>query len=908
MSDQSRGLAGNMPAAPATLVAPLSSLSLAPLALAGGKAVGLGTLIRAGFPIPNGFCVTTAAYALVSASAQIDPLLAQLAQRKDDPEEQLAELALSIHAAVLHVPVPSALAAAITRAYQDLSGSDALPVAVRSSATAEDLPHASFAGQHDTFLSIIGADALLVAIRRCWASLWTERAVRYRARLALDPRAVRLAVVVQRMVNTEVAGVLFTANPLTGKRRQTVVDASPGLGEAVVSGATTPDHFVVDTPTSSIRERQIGNKQLEIRPAPGGGTRRVERAPQPTICLSDAQVRALAALGAQVEAHIGAPQDIEWALDDAGQVWLLQSRPITTLFPLPKGASSTDDELRVYLCFNAQQGSTQPFTPIGISALRQLASAIAARAGVAPHDPARGPRFVTEAASRLFLDVTAALRHPLGRRILTQVLADAEVQAAAGFRRLVADPRLSLLPSSPFSFALGAARLLARSRIPWYLLQALLAPAAARARVARLECQLRNTAAEGQLSADKALAAVERLLAATPALLFQVSPLMLASMLSFTLAGRLLGELATEAERQQVLQGTQDNPTVAMNQALWQLARQVQVDAPAVRLLQETPASQLAAAYHEGALPAVLQQGLARFLQQYGHRSVDELDLGVARWEEDPGYLLSTLAGYLQLRDPASTPDRQLQRAAAASEAMVGELTRRATRRNPLRGLLVGLCLRRARALSGTRELPRHLLALVLAQARTLLQPVGKVLTEAGRLEDADEIVFLRLPEVAAALDGADMRATARDRRASYAEERGRRHVPLVLLSDGTEPTIPQPQGESHSQLLRGTAAAAGRVTGLARVLHDPHGAQLLPGEILVAPATDPGWTPLFVSASGLVMELGGAMAHGAIVAREYGLPAVVGVADATTRIATGSRITVDGTSGTVIIEGQVEA
>jgi pyruvate,water dikinase len=239
---------------------------------------------------------------------------------------------------------------------------------------------------------------------------------------------------------------------------------------------------------------------------------------------------------------------------------------------------------------------------------------------------------------------------------------------------------------------------------------------------------------------------------------------------------------------------------------------------------------------------------------------------------------------------------------------MVAELTRRATRRNPLRGLLVGICLRRARALGGTRELPRHLLALVLAEARALLRPLGIALAQAGTLDHADKIVFLALPEIAAALAGADLRPTVGERRASYAEERERRHVPLVLLSDGTEPAAPVAQEGPHAQILKGTAAAGGRATGLARVLHDPHAARLLPGEILVAPATDPGWTPLFLNAAGLVMELGGAMAHGAIVAREYGLPAVVGVAGASARIVTGSRITVDGTSGTVIIEAQAEA
>ena len=238
---------------------------------------------------------------------------------------------------------------------------DDVPVAVRSSATAEDLPQASFAGQQDTYLNVVGAEAVVDAVRRCWASLWTERAVSYRATNGIDPRAVRLAVVVQRMVDAEVSGVMFTANPVTGKRRQTVIDASAGLGEAVVSGAVNPDHFVVDTASGEILERQPGDKRVAIVAVPGGGTHQVEPAGgEDELSISDAQVRALAALGARVEAHYGAPQDTEWAIDGEGGIWLLQARPITTLFPLPAGAPDPDDDLRVYFSASVAQGVYRP--------------------------------------------------------------------------------------------------------------------------------------------------------------------------------------------------------------------------------------------------------------------------------------------------------------------------------------------------------------------------------------------------------------------------------------------------------------------------------------------------------------------------------------------------------------------
>jgi pyruvate,water dikinase len=371
---------------------------------------------------------------------------------------------------------------------------------------------------------------------------------------------------------------------------------------------------------------------------------------------------------------------------------------------------------------------------------------------------------------------------------------------------------------------------------------------------------------------------------------------------AFTLASKLLGDLASEDERQIVLRGLPDNPTTEMNLALWALAQAVRADPPAAALIQHTSPAQLRDAYRSGRLPPALQQGLARFLATYGHRSVNELDMGMPRWSEDPTYLFGVLASYLQLRDAAKAPDRQFERAAQEAQVMLAELTRRARRASLLHGLLVGFFLRRARTLGGLREMPRFTLALLLAQARAWLSPLGDALVQAGRLEQASDLVFLRLSEIHAALDGADVRSIVRERHAQYDQERVRRHVPLVLLSDGTEPTIESAAPASADQMLRGTAASPGRVTAPARVILDPHTAQLAQGEILVAPATDPGWTPLFLTAGGLVMETGGAMSHGAIVAREYGIPAVVGVAGAIERIHTGQSITVDGTTGTVAL------
>jgi len=384
---------------------------------------------------------------------------------------------------------------------------------------------------------------------------------------------------------------------------------------------------------------------------------------------------------------------------------------------------------------------------------------------------------------------------------------------------------------------------------------------------------------------------------------------MLTGIGAFALAGKLLDGLTQDSERQTVLRGLPYNVTTEMDLALWALAQQIYADQGAAEVLQNTSPELLAQDYRNGALPSTLQQGLANFLAIYGHRSIAEIDLGLPRWSEDPTHIIGALANYLQLRNPELAPDVQFRRGAKEAEAMVVDLTRRAAHKGRLRGLLVGFCLRRTRDLYGLRETPKYYLVKLMARGRELLWPVGEELAKAGHLEEAQDIFFITLPEARAALAGADMRSVVRERRANYQYELHRRHVPRLLLSDGTEPSA-EPQATQATQAtgsaestLSGTPASAGVVTAKARVILDPTGARLEPGEILVAPSTDPGWTPLFLTAAGLVMEMGGAMSHGSVVAREYGIPAVVGVPGATERISTGLQITVDGSAGTVSIE-----
>jgi pyruvate,water dikinase len=339
-----------------------------------------------------------------------------------------------------------------------------------------------------------------------------------------------------------------------------------------------------------------------------------------------------------------------------------------------------------------------------------------------------------------------------------------------------------------------------------------------------------------------------------------------------------------------------------MDLDLWALSAAVRADEAAAEAVRREPAAALADRYRDGTLPEVLQQGLRGFLDRYGFRAVAEIDVGVPRWAEDATHVLGVLANYLRLDDPERAPDAVFARGAAEAAAMVSTLTDRARARGRLRAGAVALALDRTRQLAGLRELPKQDVVLVLAQARAELLRIGGELSAAGVLARPDDVFFLDLREVAAAVRGLEVRGTAADRRAGYDRETARRHIPRVLLGDGTEPEAAAARPPAADGALAGVPASAGTVTGPARVVLEPVGAQLAPGEILVAPSTDPGWTPLFLTAGGLVMEMGGANSHGAVVAREYGIPAVVGVPAATTSIVTGQEITVDGTHGLVTV------
>jgi phosphohistidine swiveling domain-containing protein len=893
-----------------SLVKTLSEVGPEALRLAGGKGANLGALIAAGFPVPPGFCLTTGAYrAFVSANG-LQPAILRLAEGARVADgASLDSASAQIRALFAASRLPAELAAEIEAAYAAL-GRPPAAVAVRSSATAEDLPDMSFAGQHDTYLNIVGVPALLEAVKRCWASLWTARALGYRARYEVPSDELALAVVVQQMVPSEASGVLFTANPLTGKRMETVIDATLGLGEALVSGQVEPDHYVVDTAAGRILEKRLGAKAIAIRALSAGGTVTEAATAGNRQALPDAQILELARLGRRAAQVFGAPQDMEWAWA-RGSLAIVQSRPITSLFPLP-AAWPTDDALRVWFSFGVWQGMLDPYTPLGQDMLAGLVASVSRRLG-SPQTIA-SQRVIVTAAERMYVDITPILRNVIGRNVLTVFVSEIDPASAGPLKVLTQDPRLAVQGGRPklsllWRLAPAVAPLLAN------VVFNLINPAEGRERAQRIiERGLKafSWRPVGPEALGDWLSTLEITVDRLPSVWL---PTLLAAVISGQVAFQNLLRLAAaslpngEALALELTRGLPHNVTTEMDLALWRTAIALQADAASRDRVARAEAAELARDYQSGKLPPAAQTAVGDFLKRYGARGVGEIDIGRARWREDPTHIFQVLQSYLRLKATDGSPEAVFQRGAANAEAAGRQLVEASRQTGGwLRARLVAWLISRVRALAGLRETPKFAVVRLLDVVRQGLLICGQELAAGGLLRQADDLFYLHLDELqnfaigTGAAGEPDSLGLIAERRQTYARERRRRQLPRLLLSDGTAFYETTPATGAAEGVLLGTPVSAGVVEGEAHVILDPRNAQLAPGEILVCPATDPAWTPLFLAAGGLVMEVGGMMTHGSVVAREYGIPAVVGVPQATTRLRTGQRLRVDGSTGRVAI------
>jgi pyruvate,water dikinase len=845
------------------------------LDVVGGKGASLARLTAAGIPVPGGFHVTTDAYQELIAENNLQERIMAALEAVDTTRPSMLERASErIHQLFAEAPLPAEVASAIARAYASLPGPEPA-VAVRSSATAEDLPEASFAGQQDSFLNVRGTEAVLEATRKCWASLWTARAIGYRAQRAIDPRAVRLAVVVQLMVPAEVAGVLFTADPISGAREQAVITASWGLGESIVGGNVTPDTFVVLKDTGRIVKREIADKQtMTARIA--GGTRQepvpedMRRAPT----LDDAAAAALVRLGVQIEEIYGRPMDIEWALCD-GLPYIVQARPITalaeggvpvpTVWSLPKG---------VYVAMrnNIVELMADPLSPLfstlGLAAInasmRRLMDESLALRGIMPHEP------IITVNHYAYYNGSLSLKSIF--RVIVRSLSIMRAMFTGAVERWTEDgrPRYKRIVEtwrekdwrrlSSMELA-EAARKLTESAVDAYLaLVSGVIPAA--------------WISEGLFTAVYSLLIKRRQdpPAATYLLGFDSVPIR---------ADKSLYELALWARHQPLLMGHLDRMTGA----------------------------QLAASFASDDLPPVVPEATWRewrsrmqsHLDAYGYMFYS-LDFANPLPADDPAPVLEAFRLYLRGQgvDPRA---RQLESQARRQQAEEA-ITRRLGR---WRRHLFMTYLARAQRYAPLREDGLAEVGLAYPLIRQVLRELGSRFVHHQVIALADDIFWLTEDEILATAKRLDEGQPAEllaeripHRRAELEAARAAtppRALPRIRVSSA--PRLPRAGG----LVVKGAACSPGRVTGPACVLHGPGEFDMMrPGDVLVASITTPAWTPLFALASAVVTDIGGPLSHGSIVAREYGIPAVLGTGSATRLMRGGQAVTVDGNAGTVTL------
>jgi phosphoenolpyruvate synthase/pyruvate phosphate dikinase len=877
---------------------PFSDLGKDSLDLVGGKGANLGELRRVGMPVPDGFCLTTRAFRrFVEACPDLDKLYAQLEQLDVHDRMAVGRVGADLRSHLLDVPMPADVRAELLDAWHQ-SG-DCHRYAVRSSATAEDLAEASFAGQYDSYLNVSGEGQLLDSVRRCWLSLFTDRAIGYRGRLGFDHRRVELAVVVQRMVVPRVAGVMFTADPVSGHRRTIVVNAAYGLGEAVVSGLVNPDLYRIEKNGSGHKvHKSISDKRLAVTPLPSGGVGQqdVPETEREAQALPDEGIEELADLGRRIQDHFGAPQDIEWAWAD-GRVQVLQSRPITSLYPTPEAPA--DRRLHVYFSFGHQQMMTDAMKPLGLSVLRtffpfgkRLASGESTQMALA--------------GNRLFFDYTEPLHSPLARRMLARAAGSmdkrvgnalSEIASLPGFRE---HHRFNLARELAINAFVG--RTLARILVDvcWTNMNA---------KQAKTQAFMERTLAHSRAAVEQAhgaarIAAIQQDLMRAPSQMYYRMTLpqasaMVARNLLERLCQRWLGEIGDVAPLDKSLPG---NVTTEMALAIGDLADLAR-DKPALLGLLQSPPEPFSL-HTLDSVPggAAFRDALGAFLDRYGIRGPGEVDLTRVRWADQPtqlfaGILANTRTGGAgEHRQRFLAAERETEK---ATGRILGRI--RTTRLGRPKAAVMSRLITVYRTLMGLREHQKFLSVSLFDIYRRAIRAEADSLTDAGVLASTADADYLTLHELRQILDGQPPADLAEVIRARMVEHEAYQALtpPRLSTSDGEVLTGARAEPGKEGVLI-GCPVSAGVADGRARVVLRSQDAELHDGDILVARFTDPAWTPLFSAVRGIVLEIGGVMTHGAVIARELGIPAVVGINDATRLIPDGQHIRVDGSQGVV--------
>ena len=853
------------------------------LSLVGGKGANLGELCMIeGIKVPDGFCISTEAFKrIIAQTPMINSLLDELSILTADKREKVTRLSSEIRRTIEDTSISSDIADEISRHLTSHGAKNAY--AIRSSATAEDLPTVSFAGQQDTYLNIIGKEAILRHISKCWASLFTDRAVIYRIQNGFDHRKVQLAVIVQKMIFSHVAGIMFTADPITSNRKILSIDASFGLGEALVSGIVNADNYKVQS--GEIIDKKISNKKLAIYALKDGGTKQHVLKPekQDRQALTDEQILRLEQIGKKIEEHFGSPQDIEWCLQD-NIFYVVQSRPITTLFPVPE---ATDQDNHVYLSVGHQQMMTDAMKPLGISVWQSTAA-----------------RPMKTAGGRLFVDLTEQLASPVSRSMMVDVLGKSDP--------LIRDALITIIEREDF---IKWTRDDKQEQTPGQLNQGPPAPdykalneydpAIVVELINRIETSIDKLRQNIQTKSGTQLIdfILEDLQQSRKSLFdAQNFGVIMTAMNASAWLNEKMNEWLGEKNVADILsQSVPNNVTSEMGLELLDVADVIRPYPQLVEYLEHVKDDNFLdeLVRLDGGKEA--HQAINNFLSRYGMRCAGEIDITRIRWSEKPVTIIPLILNNIknfsagegkrkfeQGRQKALKKEQELLD--RLSQLPQGEQKAKETKR------MIDL----VRNLAGYREYPKYsIVSRYFIYKQGLLKEAER-LVQSNVIRDKEDIYYLTFEE---------FREVVRTQKPDYGMINKRKDEyklferltpPRVITSDGEIITGKYKREHLPANALVGLPVSSGVIEGRARVILKMEHADLEEGDILVTAFTDPGWTPLFISIKGLVTEVGGLMTHGAVIAREYGLPAVVGVEDATRLIQDGQRIRVNGTEGYV--------
>jgi phosphoenolpyruvate synthase/pyruvate phosphate dikinase len=858
-------------------------IDITKVAVAGGKGANLGELSGIdGIQVPQGFCITTEVYKeIVGNNETFHALLDQLSTLKATDRKEISETSAKIRKEIEAAAIPEGVDQEITRYLEQLGADNAY--AVRSSATAEDLPTASFAGQQDTYLNITGKKAILHAISKCWASLFTDRAVTYRLQNGFDHKKVYLSVVIQQMIFPDVAGIMFTADPVTSNRKVLSIDASFGLGEALVSGLVNADLYKVNN--GRITGKKISAKQLAIYAVKEGGTKEQEipRGKQHKQALTDEQILQLERIGRKIEAHFGSPQDIEWCLAD-DTFYIVQSRPITTLFPIP---AANDQENHVYLSVGHNQMMTDAMKPLGLSFFVLSTS---------PH--------MRIAGGRLFVDITLQLATPDSRKKMIATLGQSDPLTKDALMTI--NRRKQFIRSSPDNKGTFPAYI--DKVLPWSHLAPFENNPAIVADLIKHNQTMAATLKQ-DIQTKSGTELFDFIQESIPQLKHALNNSQSWEVIKIALYAaawinkKMLKWLGEKKAADVLAQSVPNNITSEMGLALLDVADAIRPYPEVVDYLQQVKGDNFLNELVKFNGGQEAREVITAFLQKYGMRCVGEIDITKTRWSEKPSTLLPLILSNVKNFAPNAGQrkfEQGLQEALKKEQDLLDRLKqlpdgkRKASETKRMISLL--------RNLIGYREYPKYGMVTRYFLYKQALMKEAEQLVKASVIQEKEDINYLTFEELREVVRTHQLDEQLIQKRKDEYRSYEKLTPPRVITSDGEIITGRYKRENLPAGAIVGLAVSSGVIEGRARVILNMEDADIEDGDILVTAYTDPSWTPLFVSIKGLVTEVGGLMTHGAVIAREYGLPAVVGVEHATRLIKDGQRIRVHGTEGYVEI------